>query len=225
MSNASYLISDRSADVPLATFRPVSADEVAALINKSPAKQCPLDPLPTWLLKDICDTISPVIAIMCNASISHNKFPQSQKSAIVRPLLKKTTLDPFDLNSFRPISNLSFVSKLLERIIDIRFTQHADQCQYNLFSLVQSAYRKFHSTETALVKIHNDLITTIDEGHVGALALLDLSAAFDTVDHQLLLEILRHCFCVTDSALAWFASYLSDRSQVVHINNTSSDVF
>ena len=161
-------ISDRSADVPLATFRPVSADEVAALINKSPAKQCPLDPLPTWLLKDICDTISPVIAMMCNASISQNKFPQGQKSAIVRPLLKKTTLDPSDLNSFRPISNLSFVSKLLERIIDIRFTQHADQ--YNLFSPVQSAYRKFHSIETA-----HDLITTVDEGRV-ALTLLDLSA-------------------------------------------------
>ena len=150
--------------------------------------------------------------MMCNASISQNKFPQGQKSAIVRPLLKKTTLDPSDLNSFRPISNLNFVSKLLERIINIRFTQHADQ--YNLFSPVQSAYRKFHSTETALVKIHNDLITTVDEGRVGALALLDLSAAFDTVNHQMLLEILRHRFCVTDSALALFASYLSDRSQV-----------
>jgi len=64
--------------------------------------------------------------MMCNASIYQNKFPQSQKYAIVRPLLKKTTLDPSDLDSFRPISNLSFVSKLLERIIDIRLTQHAD---------------------------------------------------------------------------------------------------
>jgi len=68
-----------------------------------------------------------------------------------------------------------------------------------------------------IVKFHNDLIATVDEGRVAALALLDLSAAFDTVDHQLLLEILRHRFCVTDSALAWFALYLTDRSQVVHI--------
>ena len=129
-------ISDRRTDVPLATFRPVFADEVAALIKKSPAKQCSLDHLSTWLLKDICDTILQVIAMMCNASISQNKFPKSEKAAIVRPLLKKTTLDPSDLNSFRPISNLSFVSKLLERIIDIRLTQCADQyiIYFHLFS-------------------------------------------------------------------------------------------
>jgi len=75
------------------------------------------------------------------------------------------------------------------------------------------------------VLLINDLINTVDEGRVGALALLDLSAAFDTVDHQRLLEILRHRFCVTDSALAWFASYLSDRSQVVHISSTSTDFY
>ena len=86
---------------------------------------------------------------------------------------------------------------------------------------VQSAYLKFHSTETAPSSRRRSFWCS-----GAALALLDLSAAFDTVDHQLLLlEILRHRFCVTDSSLAWFASYLSDRSQVFHINSTSSDVF
>ena len=108
-------------------------------------------------------------------------------------------MDPSDLNSYRPISNLSFVSKLLERIIDARFTEHANA--NNLFSPLQSAYRKHHSTETALVKIHNDIITNIDQGLVGALVLLDLSSAFDTVDHNLLTKILEHRFSVTDSAL------------------------
>ena len=125
----------------------------------------------------------------------------------------KTNLDSSDLNSYRPIFNLSFVSKLLERIIDSRITEHADLNK--LFSPVQSAYRKHHSTETALVRIHNDLVTSIDQGHVGALVLLDMSAAFDTVDHHLLLRTLEYRFSVSDSALAWFNSYLSDRTQTV----------
>ena len=101
-------------------------------------------------------------------------------------------INPTDLNSFRPISNLSFVSKLLERTIDSRFTHHA--VTHNIFSPVQSGYRKYHSTETALVKIHNDIVTSIDRDQVGALALLDLSSAFDTVDQQLLLQILHYRF-------------------------------
>jgi len=105
--------------------------------------------------------VAPIVASMCNASISQNKFPRSQKSATVRPLLKKSNLNPMDLNSYCPISNLSFVSKLLEHTIDSRLTQHADK--HNLFSPVQSAYRKHHSTETALVKIHNDLVISIDQ--------------------------------------------------------------
>jgi len=90
-----------------------------------------------------------------------------------------------------------FVSKLLERIVDARFTEHANT---NHFSPLQSAYRKYNSTETALVNIHN-IITNIDQGLVGALVLLDLSSAFDTVDHNLLTKILEHRFSVTDSAL------------------------
>ena len=98
-----------------------------------------------------------------------------------------------DLNSYRPVSNLSFVSKLLERTIDSRLTQHTDK--HNLFSPVQSAYRKHHSIETALVKIHNDLVISINQFHVGALALPDLSLGFNIVDQHLLLEILHRRFC------------------------------
>jgi len=148
-------------------------------------------------------------------------LPNCHKSAIVKPLLKKTNLDPSDLNSYRPISNLSFVSKVLERLIDSRFTEHADL--NNLFSPVQSAYRQHYSTETALVKVHNDIVAGIDQGHIGALMLLDMSAAFDTVDHHILLEILERRFCITVSALAWFSSYLSNRTQTVHVTDSISD--
>jgi len=114
------------------------------------------------------------------------------------------------------------MSKLLERIIDSRFTEHANI--NNLFSPLQSAYRKHHSTETALVKIHNDLITNIDQGLIGALVLLDLSSAFDTVDHSLLLKILQRCLSVIDSALEWFSSYLTDRTQTIHTNKSISNI-
>ena len=216
------IINGRQVSAPLASFRPVTAAEISTMIRKAPAKQCTLDPLPTWLLKSACDTLSPVIARMCNASIEQCTFPHNHKSAVVRPLLKKVTMDQSDLSSFRPISNLSFISKLLERVIDARLTQHANI--NGLFSPVQSAYRRFHSTETALAKIHNDIVTSVDEGNVGALVLLDLSSAFDTVDHQILLQILESRFAISDDALSWFQSYLSNRSHVIHFGGGTSSV-
>ena len=93
----------------------------------------------------------------------------------------------------------------------MNFTMNLLQTQF------QSAYRQHYSTETALVKVHNDLVSAVDQGNVGALALLDLSSAFDTVDHRLLLAILQKRFAVKDSALAWFQSYLADRTQTVHL--------
>jgi len=93
-----------------------------------------------------------------------------------------------NLNSYRLISNLTLISKTLERLIDARFTKHADKD--SLFPVNQSAYRKHHSTESAMVRTYNDLINAVDLGHVGALVLLDLSSAFDTVDHQVMLNVL-----------------------------------
>ena len=132
---------------------------------------------------------------------------------MTHPLLKKSTLDPADLNSYRPISNLSFVSKTVERIIDSRLTSHAHK--HSLFPTYQSAYRSFYSTETALVCIHNDLIGAMDAGHVGALVLLDLSAAFDTVEHVIMMEVLEKRFGLEGKAYDWFGSYFSDRRQVI----------
>ena len=80
----------------------------------------------------------------------------------------------------------------------------------------QSAYHKCHSTETALVKIHNDIISAIDHGNLGALVTLDFSSAFDTVDHRTFLSILQQRFGVTDSALNWFNSYLSQNYRLVY---------
>ena len=127
------------------------------------------------------DILAPMFTDMINRSFEQRCFPSSQKEAIVGPRLKEQSLDPADLKSYRPISNISLISKLIERIAENRFNVHA-----NLFQLLpvhQSAYRQPHSTETAVTVVHNDIVRATDAGKGSALVLPDLSAAFDTVDH------------------------------------------
>jgi len=126
-----------------------------------------LDPVPTWLIKRAAHVIAPVITDMCNASFMQVKFPDRCKKAIVRPLLKKKTLDPNDPSSYRPISNLSFVSKVVEKVVDARLTKHSNK--FDLLPVFLSAYRPHHSTETAVVCILDGLIKAVDQGHIGAL--------------------------------------------------------
>ena len=221
-SAASPLVDDRSVLNQLSTFSPVTPVEVMTLLSRSPAKQCTLDPIPTWLMKEVSPIMSPVIAAMCNASFTQQIMPTAHKMATVHPLLKKPKLDSNELSSFRPISNLSFVSKTLERLVNRRFTEHTDK--QPLLPDTQSAYRQHYSTETALVKMHNDIVIAIDRGNVGALVLLDLSAAFDTVDHKILIDILQRRFGIVGNALNWMASYLDSRSQQVSFGSKMSTV-
>ena len=123
-----------------------------------------------------------------------------------------------NVNNFRPISNLNFISKILEKVVASRIQSHLSS--NSLSSSFQSAYRIFHSTETTLLKIHNDLILAMDRGEVTSLILLDLSAAFDTVDHSILLTRLQNWFGLDGLSLNWFTSYLSSRSQAVSINDS-----
>ena len=181
---------------------------------------CDLDLIPTKILKSSIDSLLIPITILINLSLSEGIFPDSFKNAKVRPLLKKFSLPPDDLASYRPIFNLNFLSKILERIIHTRITEHLQSfpsiCPY------QSAYRKFHSTETVLLRIQNDLLLAIDKRKLSALVLLDLSAAFDTIDHGILLARMSSSFGITGSALSLLSSYLTDRTQSVSINGHTS---
>ena len=114
-------------------------------------------------------------------------MPANFKRAVITPLLKKPNLDQDSMNNYRPISNLSFVSKLLERHVAVQLRQHPDN--NNVLDTFQSAYRQHHSTETALVRIQNDHFLDRRKGVLAVL--LDISAAFDTVGHSMLISQLR----------------------------------
>ena len=202
-------------------FQPVSEEVVRKTILSLKPTTCPLDPIPTPLLVEFLDCLLSSITSLINQSLSLGSFPQSFKSAVVRPLLKKSSLDQNVLKNYRPVSNLSFLSKVFEKIV---LNQLFDYLKlHNLLSHNQSAYRPAHSTETALVKVTNDILLALDRGEITVLTLLDLSAAFDTVDHDILFSTLRHNFGISGIALSWFKSYLSNRTQTVAIENFKSD--
>ena len=125
-------------------------------------------------------------------------FAQQWKTAHVVPLLKKANLDLIHKN-YRPVSNLQYVSKLAERAVVNQLCHHADN-GYPLPSC-QSAYRAGHSTESALAKVQSDILLNMDAQKVTQLVLIDLSAAFDTVYHRILLDIMSGYFGVSGSAL------------------------
>ena len=192
------------------------------MITSGKKKSCILDPIPVTLLSACLDPLLPVITNMVNLSLRNGYFADAWKTAVVQPLLKKPGLDLLFKN-FRPISNLQFVSKLTERVVANQIQCH--MIKNNLFPQLQSAYRSHHSTETALLKVKNDLLMNMNKGQVSLLVLLDLSAAFDTVDHRILLKTLQTKLGVCGSALSWFKSYLEGRSQRICIKETLSQPF
>jgi hypothetical protein len=138
----------------------------------------------------------------------------------VTPILKKPSLDKKVLKNYRPVSNISYVSKIMEKIVCSQIKNHLNQNA--LLEPFQSAYRELHSTETALLRVKSDIMHAIDDNKAVAVVLLDLSAAFDTVDHQIWLNRLCHTFGIRGKALAWISSYLQDRSFRVCTGDVSS---
>jgi hypothetical protein len=211
-----------TATTAMPQFQPCTEDDVRRVVMSSPTKSCDLDPIPTFLLKQSIDVLLPFLTALCNASLLEGHLPTSQRHAIVTPLLKKPSLDPDELKNYRPVSNLTFLSKVVERLVSGQLTAHLQA--HGLMPLLQSAYRRHHSTETALLRVMSDLLTAADHQLVSLLGLLDLSAAFDCVDHLLLLQRLEKTFGITGAALQWIKSFLIDRTQQVLYNGTLSKI-
>ena len=201
-------------------FDPVTDDEIHRIIKKSPTKGCGLDPLPTWMVKEAATQLAPTIRKIVNSSMESGSVPDSMKIAIITPLIKKPSLDPEVLSNYRPVSNLSFLSKILEKVVAARLNAYMDANQ--LHDPLQSAYKTGHSTETALTKVHNDLLRSVDQHGAAILILLDLSAAFDTMDKSVLLARMQSVLGIDGSVGKWFASYLTNRTQAVKIMESQS---
>ena len=204
----------------LSDFSTVTPGEVSQLLRSMSNKSSPLDYIPTSLLKSCADTFSILISHLANLSFTQATFPSKFKLALISPLLKKPGLPKSDLANFRPISNLNTIGKILERLALSRIFPHISKSPS--FSPLQSAYRKFHSTETALLKLTNDIMESIDSGKITILTALDMSAAFDTLDHITLLHRLQHTFGLSGYAISWIRSYLTHRSSFVKIDSSSS---
>ncbi len=207
---------------PLSCFAPATEEEVLNVIKRSPNKSSILDPIPTWLLKEKenIKCLLPVFTEIINSSLSTGTFPSAARCAIIRPILKKASLDKNHLNNYRPVSNLTFLGKILEKIICSRLTDHMNT--NNLTDPYQTAEKSNHSTETALIIVKNEIMAALDSNQVVLLVLLDLSAAFDTIDRQILLSRLSQRVGVRDLALQWFESYLADWSTRVDVEGVLS---
>ena len=164
-------------------------------------------------MKACMNTLLPTIVRIVNLSFAEACVPDILKQSAMEPRIKKPLLDNEQLLNYRPISNLRFITKAIEEIAADRLNCHL--VNNDLQEPLQSAYKPGHSTETALLKVQKDILCRLDKKSCVILLLLDMSAAFDTVGHQILLTRLSSRFGIKRKALAWFTSYLENRSQFV----------
>ena len=207
---------------PLKEFKMPSIQDTLKVINNAKKTVSDRDPIP---IKDVSDASNFQILgelihnVVCD-SIALSRFPYSEKIACVLPTYKGKE-DKNQLSSYRPISNLTFMSKVIE------ITVKEQLCEYlsenNLLPKEQSAYRKNHSTETVMLAMANDFLESLDNKKNGILILLDLSAAFDTVNHELLLNNLFK-LGLKDKVLEWFRDYLENRQMYVKVRNSKSEM-
>jgi hypothetical protein len=200
------------------TFNPVNENSIFKLLNKLGSnKATGLDGIPSRFVKDAAPIISGPISHIVNLSIIQGSVPDSLKLARVTPLYKKS--DKTQVGNYRPVSILSIISKIFERVIYDQLQGYLNDRKllYNF----QSGFRKGYSTDTCLMHLSDYLRFNLDKGHMVGMVLLDLQKAFDTVDHDILLMKLQAIGLHSD-ALLWFRSYLSDRKQCVDISGTLS---
>jgi hypothetical protein len=179
------------------------------------------DNIPIDLYKPLWNCIYTNFADILNRSLLSGVFPDDFKTAVLTPILKSTSLDRNELSSYRPVSNLPYLAKVCETAAANQLSNHLKQ----FFHPHQSAFRPEHSVESALSHVTSSIFEKLDQGYNVFLVLLDLSAAFDTIDHELLLNILHDRFKVGGTVLKWLQSYLTGRYFRVNIKDKTSDPF
>jgi hypothetical protein len=222
--NASHSNSSQNTSINLKThmsgFRLLDESEVQEFVASSANKTCNLDCIPTWLLKCNTHVVLPYITDIVNASLQDGVFPCELKQAIVTPILKKQSLDWNNLQNYRPVSNVNYIGKLIEKAAISQVNDHMEN--NDLEECMQSAYKRRHSTETALLVVKNNIMKALDENRAVFLVMLDLSAAFDTIDHNILFHRLESDFGIKGTALTWFKSYMTERNYRVSVGGEMS---
>uniref|UniRef100_A0A3B5Q121 Reverse transcriptase domain-containing protein n=1 Tax=Xiphophorus maculatus TaxID=8083 RepID=A0A3B5Q121_XIPMA len=204
----------------LSQFEPVTLSLIHETVGHLKASGSAADILPPRLFKEVLPVLGISITAIINSSLITGVVPKPFKQASLQPLIKKPGLDPFLLSNFRPISKLPFMSKILEKVVYNQLKAYLDV--HNILEDFQSGFKTLHSTESALLRVFNDILLATDAGDPVILVLLDLTAAFDTVDHDVLLSRLEHYVGLKGTVLVWLRSYLTDRSFCVDIDDFRS---
>ena len=201
-------------------FKPISLSKLLDVVQKPRPTISPSDSIPPRIFN--FNSVGSLILLLFHACFSSACFPSSFKHAIVQPLIKKPSLDPSILANFRPISKLPFLSKVLEKVMATQLLSFLEK-NY-ILEKFQSGFRPRHRTESALLRLFNDLILTVDSRCAAIMVTLDLTAAFDMVDHRTLLSHLEQYVGIQGAALMLLQSYPTDRSFSVHLGEFSSSV-
>ena len=211
-------------DVPgseLHTFQLATINELREILSSMTLKTSFDDPLPASLYKSSVEILLPYILDLVNLSLSSGDM-SGLKESTISPILKKISLDSDVKINFRPIFNLQFLSKLIEKVVLKRLTDHMDR--NNLKCNSQFGYKKGHSTESMVLQIVDEVLIGFERKTATVLVLLDMSAAFDTVDLQKLMLILERKIGIRGVALQWFQSFLFGRQQKVKIHGFTSEL-
>ena len=183
------------------------------------SKACGIDNIKVKHLKEVITLVSPVISKIVNKSIRYNIFPSRYKESLVVPIIKDPKKSRLDPGNNRPVSLLPVIGKIIERVIQNQLVEYLKS--NNLMSNEQHGFRKNHSTVTCLLEMTEDIRDNFDKGKISGIVAIDLSKAFDTIRHKVLLKKLKTLNLANDT-ITWFKSYLSGRQQRVKINETKS---
>lgn len=202
-------------------FATISEQQVGCILRRLPSKRSPADVLPLSLLRDDKNFVRLLSAII-NESLESGMFPEALKTSTIVPVLKKAGLDVENLSNFRPVANIAILSKIIEKVVATQLNEHLKSGSY--IHSCQSAYRRHHSTETALLRVTSDWRHSLGMKQMVCVVSLDVSSAFDTVSHKCLIRKLQHAG-VAGVPLAWFSSYLQKRSVCIKVRSAVSENF
>ena len=200
-------------------FESITSDQLKKILLSKPIKTSSQDPLPATLLKECLDELLPALTVLVNQSLADGSM-DGLKDTVINPLLKKVGLDPEVLKNYRPVCNILYLSKAIERTVLLQSNVHLDLINGHI--KCQSGYKPKHSCETLLIRVTNDIFIQLDGSKCTIMILLDLSAAFDTVDHEELLDILWYELGFRGMVFQWFVEFLRDRRQAVSIDGKKS---